>query len=708
MKKKIISFGVYRETLRRLSALGIIFTVIMCFLSAVQPFTVSILPGTKMIDLGGICPFFILYVFAAPIMSLAAFGWVNTRRGSDFYHSLPYSRECVYISMMSAVMSWVIGILLVSAGVGTAVCTLLLRRVTFIYSTIPVTVLSAAAACLLSACTASLAVSITGTFFSNIVVTLLIAFAPRAVISLVVSAVLDRTPYLVKQNLPLFLNNKCNILFDSITGIFTGSTGINAWKAALYTAVLGAVYFALSVILFRARRSESAGTPSARPFLQHVYRITLALFLSLPTLAEIADSGSPSVGGIIWFGVVVILYFAYELVTTKKWSNLLRAVPGLFVLAGVCVVLTVVMRFGGMAATLYEPSADEIRYVRVLSSDYGETSTHFGGQSESHYYFYAASKAQALEVEDDSINRLVAGKIAAQNKRIREGKAVWDYRDNYHSFIFAVNTGSGERYRSLGLTEGEYNAVLSAMEKNNDYRRTFLELPPAATVGVDSGNGNIIPLSEAQYDVLKREVKSFDFYTWYNSLSSLKYDEGVLNIEIITDEGEDSCIVFFPVDINILPETYRMLLDEVLFDSERTALAVKQLGEIIDADISGDEGKESYITGSSVNVTVFTGKENGSYDIMTGGYYFFFDEFTVEGKQDYEEQKEQLAKLKKIIESSDGADGVSCFIIVSMPQPDYGYRTFFIPINARYVNYFKNSEFYEKISIGEGDPEIQQ
>ena len=108
--KKIYSGHLVNEAMRQIKLPGIIGTLLLvgaAFFSAiVQLFELrenGRIPGSY--SFFEMNPYIMLVMYAfVPLMVMMLFGFMNKRRASDFYHSLPYSRLCIYISFLSAVI----------------------------------------------------------------------------------------------------------------------------------------------------------------------------------------------------------------------------------------------------------------------------------------------------------------------------------------------------------------------------------------------------------------------------------------------------------------------------------------------------------------------------------------------------------------------------------------------------------------------------
>ena len=115
MKKTLFSFGIYKESMRRLRVIGFIALV---FLLVVQmsPVIIGVVDYAMMgkTSQAPTAENFATLTWAmatvstlvAPLMVLIAFSIFNKRASSDFYHALPYTRPCVFVSIMAAVYTW--------------------------------------------------------------------------------------------------------------------------------------------------------------------------------------------------------------------------------------------------------------------------------------------------------------------------------------------------------------------------------------------------------------------------------------------------------------------------------------------------------------------------------------------------------------------------------------------------------------------------
>ena len=144
---------------------------------------------------------------------------------------------------------------------------------------------------------------------------------------------------MVTTDLPFLLQSTCNLVVNLIFMAFTNSgllIGSQFYWSVLYTAGLALLYLILGTFLFQKRKSETAGQSAPNRRLQAVYRIILVMAYCLPVCVWIVDSEVTSISGFevfVLYLIAVLIYFFYELLTTKKIKQTLRTAPGLLLVA---------------------------------------------------------------------------------------------------------------------------------------------------------------------------------------------------------------------------------------------------------------------------------------------------------------------------------------------------------------------------------------
>lgn len=577
MKNRLFSFGIFKETIRQLKLIGIIMTAfgivtsvgtaVLSFMS--QPIervsssasNFSTVPAIAIIYVG----FFAVYLTAF-ISTLKVFGYVNTRNSADFYHSLPETRECVFVSSATGILAVSLSSLLISVGVGVLAYTvspMFAFKTLFVpYADVLYGTLCLCAMVFLMVTSASIAVSLTGTKYMNAIVTVLLVVVPRVLINTVTSTLTANAPVLVRDSFGAFFSPDSNLLLSSFSPLILG-TSINIFSV-IYTFVLALVYGAVACFLFKKRKSESAHSASATPLLQAVFRIAVAVFLCVLSFPFIAEFGYDS-AWIVWYAIVVVLYFAFELFTTKKWKNALRAVPGLFIAAAILVATFFGTKLASDIALSYEPSADEIESVRIISStDYYINDELYPISKEGGTFAnYALSKASNVSVYDREVAKLVSEGLKESNEKCRK-KAFDDYGGDY--FIrMEITTTKGSKKRIVRMAPEDYTKIISSLSKNEHYRNNYLKLPAAKAIRYEGDTVISADGLDELYELLREEIAQLDFAEWHNYLTDGQWIDPDAILRIVTDESSPAEITI-PFGKAQAPKTYEKLVCEYLID----------------------------------------------------------------------------------------------------------------------------------------------
>ena len=166
--KKVFSFHMFLQTLKQTRLAGFIMMAVITLISVVPIISsLSYIKEYKQVN------------NVVPVISLIVWSFLNKRSSSDFYHSIPYTRLCIYLSKTAAILTWIAGILVVSY-VSQAVLFMANRQYFNVdYATMFRMYLSIFICSLLCMAIINVSISITGNILSNICVTGLIMFLPR-------------------------------------------------------------------------------------------------------------------------------------------------------------------------------------------------------------------------------------------------------------------------------------------------------------------------------------------------------------------------------------------------------------------------------------------------------------------------------------------------------------------------------------------------
>ena len=124
-KDRFFSTKLYIQGLKKVRAAGIATAIIIIVSNALIPlFSMISRIGVRYdgdlertveeLEVTLVSPLCAFVILLAPLMIFSMFSFLNDRCKSDFYHSLPQRRECVFISFLSATLTWLLGAVIAS------------------------------------------------------------------------------------------------------------------------------------------------------------------------------------------------------------------------------------------------------------------------------------------------------------------------------------------------------------------------------------------------------------------------------------------------------------------------------------------------------------------------------------------------------------------------------------------------------------------
>ena len=579
MKKHIpFSRGLYREGLRRLRIPGIIFFVILTLEAIFIPLTrvTSInrrfawgaVEAESITAIGAHPLLFLTFTVMAPILAWTIFSWMNHRNSSDLYHALPHRRISLYTSQFAALITWLAALIFVSGSISRLMLAIFGRYFEITGGGYTPYMLGCFAASVLTAGAVTIGISLTGTLLNNIIVSGLIIYLPRFVIQLVVSSVTYRLDMVPKQYLPSVLSAGINIVTSPIS-FFLGaeSSSIFSAKSCIYTAAVALLYVIIGGICFCRRRSESAERSAPSTFLQSVYRIAVAMVICVPVCCMIfMNRGTDTYDlllYVIFYTAALIAYFSYELITTKKWKNLIRTLPGL----GAVVILNILLyasMYGLYSTQLnFTPAPEEIKSVSIMQSDsYSSPAYQVSGIIEEEVSQLRITDPEALRAVSDALRETVEHYRAAESTAYPyvpyEDALDFNMRS---SITVCIRSGFIDKYRTIRVSRSQLNTIFSALRHTDGYSSNGISLPKPA-------NGSTIEFNDANndftaaemlhlFETMESELKKADISTWYDYINIHRDDDNcyIDSLSYRTADGDGSRWIRVPFNSTLLPET---------------------------------------------------------------------------------------------------------------------------------------------------------
>lgn len=596
MKQKVFSRGIYIEGLRSLRVFGFI---------ALSLYLVAFIAGPLFeyadylhninsarefyptaVDFETLLgPLMGLPVLVAPIMTLIVFSGFNKRKYCDFYHALPYTRLCIFLSFTAAILSWILGILIVGGSVSLLMHTLLSQVYAVSFIGWADVLLSLIVMILMVVSGVLLGCSFTGTLFSNITAAGLILFFPRLVIYSITSTIAGKLPFIVEDHFLAILSTRFNVLIDYLGknvlmfGYGTSSIQDNVW-CDLYSLLIALVMGVLAAIFFIRRSSEIASKSAPHRNIQAGIRIAVTLVFSFIATCILLNSEDSAIA-ILLYILAVLAFFIYELVTTLKWKNLIRIIPTL----GIVVLLN--LGLAGMvngittAAAAFRPEVQEITSVRFVDPDdtqfwYYTSNVNYLGNSS-----YAEKAAQKISIKDPEILAAVSNALDENMNKFDHGI----YRRTYYSGdsiksnqdtpahvekIVEIRTGAVTRYRRVIFKYETMEQIIHRLADLPEYREAYMTLPPVLD-GTENillyGGDAFADLSEDSWDMdrlfacMQEEINAAGFEAWYKALNfdADAYD-WVGSTIFYTVQDKYLTKAAIPIIRSLMPKTFDLIM----------------------------------------------------------------------------------------------------------------------------------------------------
>lgn len=582
---KFFSFKLYREGIKKSRLMGITCTAIVAIITALIPlvqlltphyYEEGYVPSTQIIEPAYFAiPLLFLIIFA-PLLTWSMFSYLNKRNESDFYHSIPFTRPCVYFSFLAASLTWVVIALIISL-VAATILWLAVPYTAFSFTTPLVLFGAYLLASLLMSSFMAVAMTLTGTPISNMLIFILLFGFVRLSGAFFIMALESQYPILVTALTPARL---LSIDYSMPLSLFVGTVDGNAQAFSnaglwIYTAIVSILLIAAGCYLYAKRRSEMAGQSAPNRILQHVYRCAITLPLAFLTAFYVIDVGFEIESLLILVVLTLIVYYLYEIITTKKLKNCLSATPYLLVVLAGGILFGVSVPLAGNAAVHYTPNANEIRSISLYTEK--EPFSYYSSN-------YETLLTQKVEISSPEALQMISNKLAEMKQTIDASDALhYLYPNRYNDVVIYDDGGyykeettytqvtlkitdqSGTvRGRTLCFTTAEYLQLITLFAETEAYESALLALPTDQEIlnieiydnYFGANNEKELPAIwnsfVTEYNQLSREeqiaYKSEDWYTNYC-------------IRVNGMVGMDSFYRNYGIDIDRFPETCRLLIE---------------------------------------------------------------------------------------------------------------------------------------------------
>lgn len=527
--KKIFSVNMFWQTFKQLKVVGILSMAVTLFFVVFPQINDALYylkhiklygeeqmdASAKMVYASNIDVLSITFILFTPILVLYVWNFLNKKNSSDFYHSLPYKRECLYFSKIAAVFAWQVIIHVV-----TYLCliiTFAIFKDCFIVEMWMVfrVFLSIFIANLLCGSAISLACALTGNVFSNICLSGLIIFLPRFLCIMIEAFATMKVPTVSDYQVFPLINDAHNIVAGYILRAFVQidyNSLMFSVSSLVYTLILAFIYMGLGLLVFKFRKSEAAQKSALNKKLQVAISMTLGFvicFISVIfTFAE--DEGDRDyIMLVVFFLVAAFVIIVYELATGKKNHLLQRSVPSILMAYVLSLIFGVLVGTVADGMLEYAPKAQSIDYIKINGMSDNQASMY--GYRAANYF---DSIIEGIQIKDKQSCEIVAKAIADNNSIIKNNKQYYKEfnSDNYVKMDIFVKDGLIGANRKVYIKSDDINVIAAAAGKEEKYRERIKSLPIAEEAAIiwDSAYMDV-KNSRRIYNIYKEEYYNMDY-----------------------------------------------------------------------------------------------------------------------------------------------------------------------------------------------------
>lgn len=627
MKKQYFHKDLYKDQLKQLRFIGFIALGLLSLMAILTPIGKAIDAASMQDQMDGITyarqsfniassHYYLFFVFCifVPLLTLVCFHYLTKRNSSDFYHSLPHTRTCVFTCNIAAIVTWITLLVWIPTILSIIMYTifsqyfvfevlLLLRFSLFIYL-----------ASLLVTASISIACSLTGTVFTNVVVSGIIIFLPRIMIMVFSSLIVGSSNVLVSEHLFPLVDYQYNTIFGLLS--YIDSNVDMGWGTFIYSSVLTILYLFLALLVYRHRKSETAGQSAVSRKVQTAIRLLLGTAVSLIPIGIIINmiinshrleaSELPlSIYSIcILYLVACIIMLLYELISTKKLRNVVKALPSIGILAIINVVI--ILSSIGLYNKLinYSPDAEEIDYIIAERQSYYDE------------ILYYDTLANSIKITDKEALQLISDCLKENIENEKDNTNI--YYGQTMNVVIGIHSGLSTHYRRLTMDEKQYSALMAAYSESEDYINAYQKLPELKGNKLSLYDLN---LSDSEYldlyNTAREEIKTLNFKDWYDILNGNRQFYAIDTLIFYGVVNNQSLRGSIPIS-KLLPKTYVKYLS--LAERKQQANKASILSKLKDLVANGDESGNYFMNFYIIDVAQdYSTAYYSPFDSMSGG-----------------------------------------------------------------------------------------
>ena len=574
---KYFSKHLLKESDRRTRIPSILYLVIAIGFACFTPVFRIIQRKTEMLNGGSLLMYeqfmgrlFWVVVVCNIFLVIKLYSYNFSRKGSDFYHALPFTRQCVFLTnyvLLIVRNVFIIGISLLAEA--------LIIKIDGVDRFDPMFILYAfihlMVVALMVISAYMIAVSLSGTIGFAVVLGLLILVFPRFVYMLTLYFISSLT-IAFNPNYVVYFSRQWNVFIDM--GIKNMTNNLMVYNEFFVPGILCSVFIAIAegicgLVLFMNRKSEYAECHVPGPKTDFVVHILVTLTMAFPTTTMIISEGFGEGEPLVLGSIAIILFLVYSANRRKGIKGFLKVLPRLGVVALLCLIYTGLINGMTHSVLAEEIESGDVEKVQILYDNgaiWYDTEGVYDeyGSIAHHDICYTDKDIINLAIKgynrslDDAANETHTANSTTYDVRfyLKDGTSVVRtitlYSPIMHGYSGDSNSNEDESYR--------LNELVNNSKELQEFYRTLPEELYTFIFKDNSKNDEIAKLFKEEYEKLSDAEKGKVIRSMYSSAYDYYTEE-----EPETNENEIyNFSVEFSTYYNLIPLSCNVVINEDL------------------------------------------------------------------------------------------------------------------------------------------------
>lgn len=469
--------------------------------------------------------FCVVAMLFAILSGVSTFSYLHSSKKTDFFHSIPVSRECIFISKYLTNIIFVIPTYIIS----TMICIIIVNNANLIDNNLEVVkmsfpvmmVIQNLVLYILSNAVAIIATILTGNTMLAVILSL-VFLSVHEVLMMLKEVIIDTfLPTILATSSKVVLDINGNIVVNSVSDILNAGFFQNFFNAAYMKMNVIIGYFVISILclvvaffLFKIRKSEGSSSSvafrSAKPILKYLLVNIYAIFSGV---LYYLYSGYSEIGllfGVVFVGtiahcIIEIIYEADFKAVFKNWVGII-----------ICIIISSAVLFGckydvlGISNKL--PNPDKVASVILRGVSYNNFPEFSADPSHYYYEYFDLSNSSTLMIKDRAT---IDTALEVHSNFLDEKKSDFDYSTDYGVLEIKYydensNYLMGRKVSIPSNSDDLYNLVNSAgyMETNLYFFGESFENATTSNQGLIDKNLGFSKLSDDEMDMLISNLRT--------------------------------------------------------------------------------------------------------------------------------------------------------------------------------------------------------